>query len=575
MKNAASFLINQYEFSEQGRANVLSSKRGKDWPVVYLIHNDKELYIGETQNAYNRFEQHLQNPKRKNLKEIRIIFDEEFNKSAVLDIEQSLIQLCVADGKYKLQNMNGGQSAKHNYYQREKYVNKLSQIWKELIKKNMATHDYEELKNSDIFKYSPYNTLTPEQDEVSKNVIYDIIDKMTKEEDGTYVINGGAGTGKTIVLINIINKLLTYSKIDFDETRENDELSESLQLIHDYKKFLRGLGRELKIGYVVPMTSIRKTIKAVFRDTGNGLKANMVIGPFDVLKDDYDIIFVDEAHRLARYKNIGFMGEFKKCALACGLKPEEATQLDMIVKKSKYRVIVYDKNQTVKGSDITDEQFNNALKDSKVSRSILTTQMRCVGGELYTDYINSIFTCTQDSKLDLEKDYQFEIFDDVDQMVNTIKTLDKTYGLCRNAAGYSWEWISKGKKYDEVIAKGLEDIKIGNYKYVWNMTNEEFIISKNAINEIGCIHTLQGYDLNYCGVILGEEIDYNPTTNRIEVDLNKFYDKYVKNGCAPEIVRDYIINSYKVILTRGIKGTFVYACNKSMQDYLKKYIKTH
>jgi DUF2075 family protein len=247
----------------------------------------------------------------------------------------------------------------------------------------------------------------------------------------------------------------------------------------------------------------------------------------------------------------------------------------MIVKKSKYRVIVYDKNQTVKGSDITDEQFNNALKDSKVSRSILTTQMRCVGGELYTDYINSIFTCTQDSKLDLEKDYQFEIFDDVDQMVNTIKTLDKTYGLCRNAAGYSWEWISKGKKYDEVIAKGLEDIKIGNYKYVWNMTNEEFIISKNAINEIGCIHTLQGYDLNYCGVILGEEIDYNPTTNRIEVDLNKFYDKYVKNGCAPEIVRDYIINSYKVILTRGIKGTFVYACNKSMQDYLKKYIKTH
>ncbi len=575
MKNAASFLINQYEFSEQGRANVLSSKRGKDWPVVYLIHNDKELYIGETQNAYNRFEQHLQNPKRKNLKEMRIIFDEEFNKSAVLDIEQSLIQLCVADGKYKLQNMNGGQSAKHNYYQREKYVNKLSQIWKELIKKNMATHDYEELKNSDIFKYSPYNTLTPEQDEVSKNVIYDIIDKMTKEEDGTYVINGGAGTGKTIVLINIINKLLTYSKIDFDETRENDELSESLQLIHDYKKFLRGLGRELKIGYVVPMTSIRKTIKAVFRDTGNGLKANMVIGPFDVLKDDYDIIFVDEAHRLARYKNIGFMGEFKKCALACGLKPEEATQLDMIVKKSKYRVIVYDKNQTVKGSDITDEQFNNALKDSKVSRSILTTQMRCVGGELYTDYINSIFTCTQDSKLDLEKDYQFEIFDDVDQMVNTIKTLDKTYGLCRNAAGYSWEWISKGKKYDEVIAKGLEDIKIGNYKYVWNMTNEEFIISKNAINEIGCIHTLQGYDLNYCGVILGEEIDYNPTTNRIEVDLNKFYDKYVKNGCAPEIVRDYIINSYKVILTRGIKGTFVYACNKSMQDYLKKYIKTH
>ncbi len=567
-----SFSINKYDFNEEGRADVLNSRKGKDWPVVYLIHNDKELYIGETQNAYNRFEQHLQNPKRKDLKEIRIIFDEEFNKSAVLDIEQSLIQLCGADGKFKLQNMNGGQSAKHNYYQREKYINKLSQIWSALIKKNMATHEYEELKNSNIFKYSPYNTLTPEQDDVSRKVIYDIIDKMSNQEDGTYVINGGAGTGKTIVLINIINKLLTYSKLDFDESREDDDLTESVQLIHDYKDFLVKLGRELKIGYVVPMTSIRKTIKMVFKNTGNGLKANMVIGPFDVLKDNYDVIFVDEAHRLARYKNIGFRGEFKKCAEQLGLIPEDTTQLDMIVKKSKYRVIVYDNNQTVKGSDITDEQFNNALKDSKVSRSVLTTQMRCVGGELYTDYISNIFDCTQEAKLNLDNEYRFELFEDVDQMIKEIKNLDKKYGLCRNAAGYAWEWISKGKKYNDVIKEGLEDIKIGDYKYVWNMTNEEFIISPNAINEIGCIHTLQGYDLNYCGVIFGEEIDYNPTTNKIEVDLDKFYDKYVKNGCDPDVVRTYIINSYKVILTRGIKGTLVYACNKNMQDYLKKFI---
>ena len=104
------------------------------------------------------------------------------------------------------------------------------------------------------------------------------------------------------------------------------------------------------------------------------------------------------------------------------------------------------------------------------------------------------------------------------------------------------------------------------------MTNEEFIISKNALNEIGCIHTLQGYDLNYCGVILGEEIDYNPNTNCIEINLDKFFDTYVKLGSDYQTVKNYIINSYKVIMSRGIKGCYVYACNKNMKEYLSKFI---
>ena len=118
------FSIVEYDFNENGKNKVYKEKRGKDWPVVYLNHNDKELYIGETQNIYKRFDQHLKNPVRKDLKVMNIIFDDEYNKSAILDIEQSLIQLCNADQKYKLQNLNGGQSEKHNYYQREKYINK-------------------------------------------------------------------------------------------------------------------------------------------------------------------------------------------------------------------------------------------------------------------------------------------------------------------------------------------------------------------------------------------------------------------------------------------------------------------
>lgn len=568
----ADFVINEYDFNEKGRSVLSKEKRGKDWPVVYLIHNDEEIYIGETQSAYHRMDQHLKNPNREKLKIMNIIFDDEFNKSAVLDIEQQLIQLCGADKKYKLQNLNGGQSEKHNYYQREKYLNKIESIWKELSKRGMTNMSIEDIRNTDLFKYSPYNTLTSEQNEVCKEIIYDIIDKLTKGIDATSIIHGGAGTGKTIVMINMIFKLINCNKLEIDFSEEQESLTDNNQMIHDLKKFIHDYGHELKIGYVVPMTSIRKTLKTVFNETKNGLKASMVIGPFDVFKEKYDVIFVDEAHRLAQYKNIGFRGEYSKNAQKLGKNPYDVTQLDMIVANSKYRILVYDRNQTVKGSDITPQQFDKALNESSVSKFYLTTQMRCIGGELYTDYIDNIFNCNQSDYLEMDN-YDFKMFDDVNEMVVKIKSLDKKYGLCRNAAGYSWEWISKGiKGYNNVIAQGKEDIKIGNYKYVWNMTNEEFIISANAVNEIGCIHTLQGYDLNYVGVILGEEIDYNPNTNQIEIDLDKFFDKYVKQGCDAKTVENFIINSYKVIMYRGIRGCYVYACNKNMQEYLSKFI---
>ena len=568
----ANFSIKEYDFNDLGKSKVALENKGKDWPVVYLIHNDKELYIGETQNAYNRMDQHLKNPLKKNLKVIDILFDDEFNKSAILDIEQQLIQLCSADSKYNIQNQNGGQSEKHNYYQREKYINKMDLIWAELSKRGMTNMSIDDIKNTDLFKYSPYNTLTSEQNAVCKDIIYDIIDKLSKGIDAVSIISGGAGTGKTIVLINMIYKIVNANKLEIDFSEEDDTLTDNTQMIHDLKEFIKKFGKELTIGYVVPMTSIRKTLKTVFSKTKNGLKASMVIGPFDVFKTQYDVLFVDEAHRLAQYKNIGFRGEFKKNALKLGKSPEDITQLDMLIANSKYKVLVYDKNQTVKGSDITNEQFNKALEKSCVSKFFLETQMRCKGGEKYTDYLNDIFNCNQKDFLEMDN-YDFKLFDDVDDMVNKIKALDKKYGLCRNAAGYSWEWISKGiKNYKDVIEQGKEDIRIGNYKYVWNMTNEEFIISKNALNEIGCIHTLQGYDLNYCGVILGEEIDYNPNTNCIEINLDKFFDTYVKLGSDYQTVKNYIINSYKVIMSRGIKGCYVYACNKNMKEYLSKFI---
>ena len=160
-------------------------------------------------------------------------------------------------------------------------------------------------------------------------------------------------------------------------------------------------------------------------------------------------------------------------------------------------------------------------------------------------------------------------------MIDKIKQLDKKIGLCRNVAGYDWEWKSKGKTIEDIRKKDLYDFNFDGKKYIWNHTNNGWILSDNAVNEIGCVHTVQGYDLNYVGVIIGPDLSYNKEKNKIEVHIDQLKDKNVKKGTEEKIVEEYIINTYKVLLERGIRGCFIYACDKSMQEYLKQCIENN
>ena len=106
--------IKQFDFDEVGIENITNLKYGKNWPIVYILNGDKEAYIGETTNAYHRMKQHKANSVRKTLNKINIIYDSEFNKSAVLDIESLLINYMSADQKYKLQNISSGISSQRD-----------------------------------------------------------------------------------------------------------------------------------------------------------------------------------------------------------------------------------------------------------------------------------------------------------------------------------------------------------------------------------------------------------------------------------------------------------------------------
>ena len=258
--------IETFRFDQSGLNRVKCLPKGSDWPVVYLISNSHQVYIGVTSSASIRFRQHLDNPERKRLKEIHILFDTEFNKSAILDIEQSLIQLVSADNIYEILNKNGGQSQKHNYYQREKYQAKISAIWSQLQKKKLATKDYEVIINSDLFKFSPYNSLTEEQTVACFTVLDDAIDMLNKNIKGAFVLHGAAGTGKTVVLINIINRLVNATDFEMDDTDVEEALSPYLRIRRKIADYVNQHG-PLKVALVLPMASIRKTLKTVFRKT--------------------------------------------------------------------------------------------------------------------------------------------------------------------------------------------------------------------------------------------------------------------------------------------------------------------
>ncbi|MBQ8644009.1 MAG: DUF2075 domain-containing protein [Candidatus Methanomethylophilaceae archaeon] len=561
--------ISEYSFDRMGREVLRTDVHGTDWPVLYMISNDKEAYIGETCNMYNRMLQHLQNGSRSSLRRLDVISHERFNKSAVLDLEQMLIRHCGADGRFRLQNISSGQSASHRYYQREMYMRMLPDIWQELLRRGLAEHELEDVRNSNLFKYSPYTSLTFEQMTVCSDILSDLLEKLVTGTHGTAVIHGSAGTGKTVLAINM---MFTLSNLGSDEQQFDtgyEMESGNTIVVEKLSNYVKEHGT-LKIGFVVPMTSLRRTLEIVFRDSGNGLTREMVIGPSQVVGGDYDVLIVDESHRLSRRRNISYMGSFDNTCRKLDLNPVESTQLDWILRSSRYTVLFYDGNQTVKGSDITTDQFDNIIGDGRIDFR-LHSQLRCLSGDEYPMYLDRIFRCVQPHREEFGE-YDLRIFDDVGDMVESVKRLDSELGLCRNVAGYAWEWRSKGMSRDEVIATHSEDIVIGEHRFIWNMENVEWILREGSVDEIGCIHTTQGYDLNYVGVIIGPEVDYDEVSDKIVVYPDRFHDKYVKQGADYDTLKRYIINSYRVMMTRGIRGCYVYACNPSMARYLRRYI---
>lgn len=520
--------IQSFPFDQATLSKIQQHKWGTNWPVVYILETSKIAYVGETTSAIRRMKDHLKNPERDVFDNAYLIHDETFNKSATLDIESRLIEYIWADAKYDLQNNNRG-LRNHNYYEKKRYDKLFQDIWAELRDLKIAKNSIRDIENSDLFKFSPYKTLTEDQ----VTIVEDLEKTFLTQPKSLSIIKGEPGSGKTVLAVYLAKYLMSDEKTD-----------------------------KMRIGIVLPQTALRETIKKIFRKIG-GLKASMVLGPNDVVnvEGEFDLLIVDEAHRLTQRQNLASYAMFDEPCKKLGLDPKSSSQLDWIMKRGKHVVLFYDEKQSVKPSDVDPESFARLAGGAAQYR--LTSQMRVLAGNQYSEYIDYVFRQRQTVRMNFDG-YDFKLFTDVGDMVGTIALRESECGLSRMVAGYAWEWASKNNK-------NAFDIDIGGVKLRWNSITKDWINSPGAHNEVGCIHTVQGYDLNYTGVIIGPEMTYEQGS--IVFHPERYKDKHGKLSSHSQAkTLNYIINIYKTLMTRGIKGTYVYACDEGLQDYLMGFI---
>ena len=533
---------------------------GQNWPSVYIIYNEKKAYVGETLDAVRRTTQHLQESEfqKQSFTSICLISNKTFNKSVILDLESFLIKYMSADPAKELTNGNAG-VVDHDYFYKEAYSDDFKEIWKALLDYGIVSKSIIDFENSDLFKYSPYKSLNDEQQVAAYEVIKRIreINNSPDSQQTMIRVQGGAGTGKTILAVYLV-KLLADIANNRPVWKSVDDSEEALFIEKAVKDFA-GIKR---IGFVVPMKELRETMKKIFR-TIDGLDETLILSPHDVVKKQYDVLICDEAHRLYRRNHLpGADLNIKFDKINKELMAErftgtvlDYTELDWIIKKSRIQVLFYDELQAIRVTDIGPVRFEQICKPHLYKKYIeLFSQMRCKGGNGYYEYIRDV---VEKANYDIHNyktfpDYDLKFFDRIEDMQKAIADHDDGDNLCRLITGPGWSLN--------------EDIVIDGHIYRWAKSKKD-----ESQDAIFSIHKTQGFDLNYAGVIFGKEVYYDEEKGCIGVNRKELRDNFAKSEDEEEM-RRYILNIYITLMTRAINGTYVYAVDEKLRGYLRQFL---
>lgn len=378
-----------------------------------------------------------------------------------------------------------------------------------------------------------------------QKVVYETALQMSRKSyaDGkkrVLIVQGGPGTGKSVLAVNLLVQLT---------------------------------GEEMVVQYVTKNSAPRNVYAAKL---SGDLRKNRINNLFkgsgsfvDSETNEFDTLLVDEAHRLNKksgmFKNLG------------------ENQIKEIVNAAKCSIFFIDKSQKV---DINDngsieeikKYINKAGAEYEVMK--LESQFRCNGSDGYISWLDSILEIEETANEDgFDIDYDIQVFDDPNEMKEKIFEKNKEENKARLLAGYCWKWNKEGKNKSDI-----HDISIPEYNFSmsWNLGNSStWAIDEASVNEVGCIHTSQGLEFDYVGVIVGEDLRYEKGsivtdfTKRASTDksifgMKKLYKENPEN--ALKLADEIIKNTYRTLMTRGQKGCYIYCEDKALAKYFKEKI---
>ncbi|MFG0236221.1 DNA/RNA helicase domain-containing protein [Brevibacillus porteri] len=529
--------------------------------VTYIYYNldKKTVYVGQTKQFWERHNQHIHDNDchfhNGEFDNCLIIYNANiFTESHTKDLEFMIINHMVAEidtTKFKMYNRNNGQPQPnykdHNILEQEVFA----RLWgKELFNENLVrTKELKKIRQKILFKYSPFTQLSNQQSEIE--------DKIVKDPSNKYLIHGGAGTGKTVLLMSLMFRLVN------DNPDKKIGLVTTSNLINKFNRILSQLNLKKKLTFVRAGKLIEDARK-------NNLK--------------FDIILIDEAHRLQRYYPKGHP-ESKK---HFNKNLPEINEIHMLEEITNGLVLFYDRFQSIRPQDILRSDFIQQTKN--YVNDALDKQYRIKGNGLFSgdDYIKGILSALD---IDNDTDFNSDVFTyrNIDSYFGIVKSITDLFEYTeeidffhadntnRVIAGYTREWVSKptaphnkGVKREDFPYDWIE----GENKWRWNNQYEKWVEIESTKKEIGSIHAIQGADIDYVGVIIGKDIQVGENGKLIAVRKN-----YKDIGGTP-LINDfneedftrYVLNIYYVLLTRGISGCRVYFEDPKVRKYFEDKI---
>lgn len=354
----------------------------------------------------------------------------------------------------------------------------------------------------------------------------------------TVICKGGPGTGKSVIAIQLLCEL---TKCD------------------QFVQYVSKNGAPRKVYAEKLKGTVKKSgVDNMFKGSGSYTETgNNVI----------HTLLVDEAHRLNKKSGIFHnLGE---------------NQIKEIIHSAICSVFFIDEHQRVTMDDIgSAEEIRKWAEEehSEVTEMQLVSQFRCNGSDGYLAWVDDVLQIGDTANYDMEGiDYDVRVCDTPQQMEELILERNRINNRSRIIAGYCWEWPKKTRN-----DSNYHDIVIGDYGISWNLDGgESFAIGENSVHEAGCIHTTQGLEFDYCGVIIGDDMRYEngkvitDFTKRAKTDqsLKGIVSLYKKDPQQAIRKSDEIIrNTYRTLLTRGMKGCYIYCTDEKLREYLKKRI---